>query len=88
MSQHSVAETKDHLSSLIDRAMEGESVVITRHGAPVARLVGVEEAGHAFTHDDIVWLRRHRAPRRSAGVGAGQFVSEMRDEDDERLFRR
>ena len=35
MSTHSVAEAKNHLPELIDRALKGESVVITRHGAEV-----------------------------------------------------
>ena len=32
-------EAKTHLSSLLDRVAEGEEVVITKHGKPVARLV-------------------------------------------------
>ena len=35
MSTHTVAEAEGHLSELIDRALEGEGVVITRHGKPV-----------------------------------------------------
>ena len=35
----SIYEAKTHLSHLVDRALRGEQVVITRHGRPVARLV-------------------------------------------------
>lgn len=38
MSSDSVAEAKNHLPTLIDKAIEGEEVVITRHGKPVAEL--------------------------------------------------
>ena len=38
MSTHSVADAKAHLSNLIDRAMDGETVVITRHGRPVVEI--------------------------------------------------
>ena len=38
MSTHSVAEAEGHLSELIDRALDGEGVVITRDGEPVAEL--------------------------------------------------
>ena len=38
MASYSIAMTKDHLSSLIDKAMAGEEVVITRHGKPVVEL--------------------------------------------------
>jgi prevent-host-death family protein len=35
----SIYEAKTRLSHLVDRAMQGHEVVITRHGRPVARLV-------------------------------------------------
>ena len=35
----SLYEAKTQLSHLVDRALRGEQVVITRHGRPVARLV-------------------------------------------------
>jgi prevent-host-death family protein len=38
MASYSVAEAKNRLPSLIDKALEGEDVVITRHGKPVAEL--------------------------------------------------
>ena len=38
MSTYSVAEAKNRLPALIDKAIEGEEVVITRHGKPVAEL--------------------------------------------------
>ncbi len=38
MSAYSVADAKAGLPRLIDRAMAGEEVIITRHGRPVAEL--------------------------------------------------
>jgi prevent-host-death family protein len=38
MPHYSVATTKDKLSSLIDKALAGEEVVITRHGKPTVSL--------------------------------------------------
>jgi prevent-host-death family protein len=35
-------EAKTHLSSLLDRVAAGEEFVITKHGKPVARLVGAQ----------------------------------------------
>ena len=35
-------EVKTHLPRLLDRVAQGESLTITRHGRPVARLVPVE----------------------------------------------
>lgn len=34
-----VHEAKTHFSKLLDRVLEGESVVITRNGVPVAELI-------------------------------------------------
>jgi antitoxin (DNA-binding transcriptional repressor) of toxin-antitoxin stability system len=38
MTTYSVAEAKNRLPSLIDKALQGEEVIITRHGRPVAEL--------------------------------------------------
>jgi prevent-host-death family protein len=49
MSADSVAEAKNRLSRLIDRALEGGEIVITRHGHPVAVLRPVAKAGELLT---------------------------------------
>jgi prevent-host-death family protein len=38
-----VFDAKTNLSQLIERVEQGQSIVITRHGAPVARLVPYED---------------------------------------------
>ena len=59
-------EAKTHLPRLLDRVVRGESLTITRHGKPVARLVPVaadrDRAKEAAAR--IVERRRHlkRAP--------------------------
>lgn len=40
-------EAKTHLSELVARASEGETITITRHGKPVARLVPVARSSSA-----------------------------------------
>ena len=40
-------EAKTHLPRLLDRVAQGESLTITRHGRPVARLVPVENETRA-----------------------------------------
>ena len=52
MSTHTVAEAEGHLSELIDRALEGEGVVITRHGKPVVELKPVPAPPQAAEADD------------------------------------
>jgi prevent-host-death family protein len=41
--QINIAEAKAKLSSLLDRALAGEEVVIARAGKPLARLVPIEK---------------------------------------------
>ena len=81
MGNHSVAEAKNKLSELIDRALRGEGVVITRHGTPVAELRPIPPAPRRVTQADIEWLRANRVGKASA-EDAGTFVSKMRDEEE------
>jgi len=45
MAEISVYQAKTQLSKLLDRASQGEEVVITRNGRPVARLVPAQRRG-------------------------------------------
>jgi len=45
MSVVSLYEAKTHLSSLVERAARGEEIVITKNGAPRARLSAIPLAG-------------------------------------------
>ena len=80
MSDYSVAEAKNNLSKLIDRALSGEGVVITRHGQPVVELKPVQKTVRPITAAGLDWIASHRVGRRS-DEDAGAFVSAMRDED-------
>ena len=55
----SVREAKMHLSDLIARAEEGEDVIITRDGVPMARIVPVEPP----ISETITLMRRERGRR-------------------------
>ena len=83
MSTHSVAEAKSQLSDLIDRAIGGEAIVITRHGHAVVELKPVaKQAPRPITDTDIEWLDSQRVGKRAPRKNAGALVSKMRDEDD------
>lgn len=84
MSTHSVAEAKTQLSKLIDRALKGEDVVITRRGQPVIQLRPVRPPPRPITDADIEWLRARRALLKPSNEDAGTFISRMRDEEWER----
>ena len=84
VSTHSVAEAKNQLPKLIDRALNGEAIVITRRGQPVVELKPVRPAPRPMTDADIEWLRARRALLPRSKVDAGTLISEMRDEEWER----
>ena len=81
MSTHSVADAKNRLPELIDRALKGESVVITRHGRPVAELRPIPKPVGKISAAALDWLAVRRVGKR-ADEDAGAFVSRMRDEDE------
>jgi prevent-host-death family protein len=61
-------DAKTHFSRLLARVARGESITITRHGAPVARLVPAVPAPQRGDKDAIVarfkdFARRHRLGR-------------------------
>ena len=81
MSAYSVAEAKNNLSELIDRALKGEGVVITRHGTPVVEMRAVKPAPRPLTAADIEWLAARRAPARAGVETPSQSLAALRDED-------
>jgi prevent-host-death family protein len=82
MSTHSVAEAKNQLSKLIDRALKGEGVVITRRGEPVVELKPVRAVPGPITEADIEWLRARLVGRTPAKTDGGTLIREMRDEGE------
>ncbi len=56
-------EAKTHLAQLLDRVLDGETIVITRHGKPVARLAPVDDEERADPQDAVDALRAFRAGR-------------------------
>jgi prevent-host-death family protein len=80
MGRHSVVEAKNQLSELIDCALKGEGVVITRHGRPVVELKPIPPAAEPITPEAIDWLDQRRVGRRVPREDAATLVRRMRDE--------
>jgi antitoxin (DNA-binding transcriptional repressor) of toxin-antitoxin stability system len=80
MADYSVADARNKLSELIDRAMKGEEVVITRHGTPMVELRATVAPPKRVSKESLDWLKKVRVGRASE-EDAGAFVSRMRDED-------
>jgi len=52
MAAYSVTEAKRHFSRLIDRALAGEEVIITRRGRPLVRLAAFLQTAAVNTPGD------------------------------------
>jgi prevent-host-death family protein len=77
MDSVSLADAKARLSELVERAANGEEVVITRRGKPVARLIPERPPRKPI---DVAALRAHTDKMRIMGTGAEALVRRMRDE--------
>jgi len=80
MAKFSVVEGKNQLSDLIDRALRGERVVITRNGRAVVELKPISRVGKPITPEAIAWLAQRRVGRRKPREDAAVLVRKMRDE--------
>jgi prevent-host-death family protein len=78
---YSVAEAKNRLPKLIDRALQGEEVVITRHGKPVAELRSVQWPA-VPTHGTYEWLRSRRDARPGVGLTSVEILDLLYETDD------
>lgn len=67
---------KTHLSALLDKVSQGQEVVITRRGKPVARLVPAAQVERSETESVIAELRRRRAGLTLGGL----HWKDLRDE--------
>jgi prevent-host-death family protein len=88
MTTYSVAEAKNTLPKLIDRALEGEEVVITRRGKPVVELRPVPSRPPASKaiHG---WLFQRTRSRPGVGLTSVQILDLLKETDeDEHLFGR
>jgi prevent-host-death family protein len=78
---YSVAEAKNTLPKLIDRALQGEEVVITRHGKSVAELKPVRQQ-LAAPSAAYSWLQSRRRVRRGVGLTSVEILDRLYASDD------
>ena len=75
--QVGVYEAKSKLSQLVEQVEHGESVVITRHGRPVARLVPME-IERPNVAETIAAIRAFRKRHPLKGVTIKELINEGR----------
>ncbi len=82
MSTYSVADAKSGLPRLIDRALEGEEVIITRHGKAVAQLRPVTGPSRKTPPATYAWLQARRKARKSVGLNSVDLLNQLYEEPD------
>ena len=71
-----IFEAKTHLSLLLERVAQGEEIVITRHGKPLARLIPIAVADRSRI--DLA-ISKLKSLRKGCNLG-GLSWQELRDE--------
>jgi prevent-host-death family protein len=69
-------DAKTHFSALLDKVAEGEEVLITKHGAPVAKLIDASVVDGARAKEAVKRLRELRKTTTLGGIS----WKELRDE--------
>ena len=69
-------EAKNRLSELLDAAENGEEIMITKHGRPVAKLVPVETFDRAKAREAIEWLKDFRKKHPLRGLKIKDLINE------------
>jgi prevent-host-death family protein len=76
MATVTVVEAKAHLSELLNKVENGEDVVITRHGRPVAKLSAVQRPKQPLRS-----LAAFRAKMPRLSKPSAVLIREMRDDE-------
>lgn len=71
-------EAKTHLSKLLDRVAQGESITIERHGVPVAVLRPVEPSQSMPVGEVIEKMKLFREQNRLEGLSIREMIEEGR----------
>lgn len=81
MTAFSVADAKNRLPRLIDKALAGEEVIITRRGKPVVELRTVSRPAPPATgtHE---WLRARTRARPSVGLTSVELLDLIYESKD------
>jgi prevent-host-death family protein len=82
MGTYSVAEAKNRLPALINKAIEGEEVVITRHGKPVAELRPRGQRNAASSKAMHEWLFARTKARKGVGITSVELLNQMYEDDE------
>ena len=71
-------EAKTHLPRLLDEVAQGETITITKHGVPIARLVPVRDAQRLTVREAIDALHEFSRGKTLGGLTIRKLIDEGR----------
>jgi prevent-host-death family protein len=78
-----VSEAKAQLTELVRRAEQGEEIILTRHGQPVAALTAIKPVPRPITQADLDWLKANRITPKPGLETPQESLQALRDGRDE-----
>jgi antitoxin (DNA-binding transcriptional repressor) of toxin-antitoxin stability system len=83
MTRYSIAEAKESLPTLVDKALAGEVVTLTRDGEAVVELRPSAQPAAPRPLNEAEWrrMRARRAARGSLGQDSVSIIRAMRDHE-------
>lgn len=86
--QYSIAEARDHLTSVVHEAEEGERVELTRRGKPVAVLVSLDTYRQLSERRRSFWeaYEEFRQKHEGSEVDTADVFADLRDPSPGRDF--
>ncbi|TCS15525.1 type II toxin-antitoxin system prevent-host-death family antitoxin [Caulobacter sp. BK020] len=82
MSTYSVADAKNGLPRLIDRALDGEEVIIARHGKPVVELRPATTPPRKTPPATYAWLKARRQTRPPVGLSSMELLEQLYEDPE------
>jgi prevent-host-death family protein len=71
-------EAKTHLAALLRRVQQGESITITKHGVPVAKLVPADQAARPEISELIAKMQELRKGHTLGGISIRELIEDGR----------
>ncbi len=71
-------EAKTHLSDLLEQVSTGESILITSHGVPIARLCPAPDQPHKTVKETIREIRQFSKEHHLGGLSIRDMIEEGR----------
>lgn len=84
MATYSIAEARNNLSKLVERAEKGETITLTRHGKVAARIVASEAETKSRPDnwkEEMMKLLANPIPLNDPDFDSAAMIRQMREED-------